>query len=449
MQTFPHISSCEDFDRYCKPIPPYPYTCDGSGGSDVLALTDVWIPNPPSNICGVEIRLSDTWFTSPPWTAAMTCQDWDTLGFASRDIPGGIRAAFGEAYSTVMGTDLNPLILEFVLNGEGWSKCLFANAYLELGNGPASAPTDYVWSPNCSTCGGPSRRFPMICQQATPPAGCGPIETAPHKPSIAVGFLSYLDDDSCHCSDPSDPWHSPRNEHLSFFDGHKWWKLRQGLFPDGSGDFRVRDDENIIKLTIRACTIKVELTCTDPQPDEYSWCEIPRDYLGSFNTMTVGYKHSCRLNGSGVPGSEWDCQNTPSCVYGAERAYVPRFDNIILHGGMGAGSKGVCCYPDLSCSEEYYLDCESLGGVFQGHDTTCAELACAPPFKPDRDMDGDVDLKDFGWFQNCLSGSQVQPSMECRIADLDDDHDVDEFDLTAFIACVSGSDTPYDVSCMP
>ena len=112
-------------------------------------------------------------------------------------------------------------------------------------------------------------------------------------------------------------------------------------------------------------------------------------------------------------------------------------------------AKGVCCYPDLSCSEEYYLDCESLGGVFQGHGTTCAELACAPPFKPDHDMDGDVDLEDFGWFQACLSGTQMSPTMPCRVADLDDDRDVDQSDLTAFVACLSGPGVSYDVSCMP
>lgn len=447
-RSFSDISFCEDFDRYCNPVPPLPYACDGTLGSSKLALREVWVQNPPSNVCGVEIQTGDQWFSSPPWAAAMTCHDSDVLGFATASMAPSIRAAFGEAYSAVMGTDLNPLVLEFVLNGENWSKGIFGNDYLEMGYGAASAPTDYVLSANCSTCGGVNRRYPIICQQAVPPAGCGPIASVPHYSSIAVGFLAFLDENPCHCDDPSS-YHSPYNEHLSFFDGHKWWKLRAGLFPNGSGDFRVRNDENIIKLTIKSTTIMVELTCTDPDPDEYSWCEVPRDYMGPFNSMTVGFKHACKLKGSTAPDAEWDCLNTPDCVNGADRGGVPTFDNIVLHGGMGDSIQGACCYPNATCSDEYYLDCDCLGGIFRGHGTACVNLACPPPFKPDHDMDGDVDMSDFAWFQTCLSGSYVLPSVPCQVADLDNDNDVDHLDLLAFISSLSGTGIPYQINCLP
>lgn len=378
----------------------------------------------------------------------MSCHSTDILGFATRSMRSSIRAAFGQTHEAVMGTDLHPLVLEFVLNGQNWSKSLFNNGYLELGLGGASAPTDFVHSPFCSTCGGPDDRYPMICQQAVPPAGCGPIAGAPHTPSIAVGFLAFLDDNSCHCNDPSSTWHSPYNEHLSFFDGHKWWKLRAGLFPNGSGDFRVRNDENIIKLTMKTSTIRVELTCTDPAPDEYSWCEIPRDYMGPFNTISVGFKHACKLKGSAVPGHEWECQNDPTCVHGAENGGVAMFDNIVLHGGMGDGAPGACCFSNTSCSEEYYLDCESLGGTFRGYGMTCAEVACPPPFKPDHDMDGDVDMEDFAWFQGCLYGPEVSPAIPCLAGDLNGDAYVDRTDLEAFIDCMSGADMPYSPNCL-
>jgi len=448
-QSLPNTSFCEDFDRYCNPAPPYPAACDPSAVADNFRLRLVWVPNYPGNYCGVEIQLRDEWAASPPWDAAMSSQVDDMLGMATRDLPASIRQAFGESYSEVMATDLNPLVLEFVLNGENWSKCIYDDGYLELGFGPPSVPTDFIRGPDCSTCGGPATKFPMICQQAVPPPGCGPIATAPHKPAIAVGFVAFLDDDPCHCDETSPISHSPYNEHLSFFDGHKWWKLKQGLFPNGSGDFRIRNDRNIIKLTLDASTIKVEMTCTDPEPDEYSWCVIPRDYTGPFNTMTVGYNHSCRLKGAASPGSEWDCLNEPICVWGADKGYAPHFDNIILHGGMGYGQPGACCYPDTTCGDEYYLDCESLGGVFRGHGTSCALLSCPPPFKPDHDMDGDVDLEDFAWFQACLSGTKVTPTIPCQVADLDDDTDVDSADLLAFITCLSGPAILYTEACLP
>ncbi len=68
--------------------------------------------------------------------------------------------------------------------------------------------------------------------------------------------------------------------------------------------------------------------------------------------------------------------------------------------------------------------------------------------KPDQDLDGDVDITDFGWFQNCLSGVGIaQNAPECFKARLDGDQDVDDGDLAIFMGCLSGADVPADPAC--
>ena|GEM_PF-3135115 len=52
--------------------------------------------------------------------------------------------------------------------------------------------------------------------------------------------------------------------------------------------------------------------------------------------------------------------------------------------------------------------------------------------------DDDVDQEDFGFLQECLSGSGVSPAAGCEDADLDDDGDVDVDDFSEFQDCMNG-----------
>lgn len=69
----------------------------------------------------------------------------------------------------------------------------------------------------------------------------------------------------------------------------------------------------------------------------------------------------------------------------------------------------------------------------------------------DFDLDGDVDLDDFGLFQACLSGSRVPPADNpvCRGADLDRDVDVDANDLWYLRQCLTGQGIPANPHCGP
>jgi hypothetical protein len=66
----------------------------------------------------------------------------------------------------------------------------------------------------------------------------------------------------------------------------------------------------------------------------------------------------------------------------------------------------------------------------------------------DFDVDGDVDLEDFGHLQECMSGSgRPQTDPDCRVADLDDDNDVDLADFNILADCMSGTNLPANPAC--
>lgn len=61
----------------------------------------------------------------------------------------------------------------------------------------------------------------------------------------------------------------------------------------------------------------------------------------------------------------------------------------------------------------------------------------------DRDLDGDVDLADFGLFLACFNGPQRPPALSgCGVSDFDGDGDVDLSDFAVFLPCFNGPDRP-------
>lgn len=71
-----------------------------------------------------------------------------------------------------------------------------------------------------------------------------------------------------------------------------------------------------------------------------------------------------------------------------------------------------------------------------------------PPPRGDMDLDGDVDLTDYGLFQACFTGPVLnQNDPDCSGALLDGDTHVDVLDLVIFKACMSGADVPAPNDC--
>ena len=72
-----------------------------------------------------------------------------------------------------------------------------------------------------------------------------------------------------------------------------------------------------------------------------------------------------------------------------------------------------------------------------------------PPAYCDFDVDGDVDMDDFGHLQRCYTGSEIQGDPACYNACLDGDGLVDLSDMSLFNGCYSGPNVPASVGCTP
>ncbi len=461
----PDAIFCEDFDRYCSNPPPYPQRCDPPG-EDIRDTWAMWALWDTDHNCGWSPAVHDEFASSYPYSAKIGCQPWNNeLGYGNTGLTSYIRDKFGTDYSEVRATDATPLTMEYSIYGG--PKVNAANLYLELGRGRASillpdenSITNWTISDDCRACGDTAEQaqFPIICRQSPTPNGCADISTATVVPAIAVGIMSFLDANPCHCGETGDHW--PYATRIAFFNGLQWYTLRKGLFPDpgGSepapGDFLLTTGSvhHRIRLIIKSATVTIEMRVGSV----LSRCEVPRAYMGCFTSMLMGYQTPCQV----TPGT-WTCNgaldcNGPCgpvktcCVSGAPGGGTVPIDDIALYGGQGCAEQGACCFPDKTCTEAIFQgDCSLLGGDPAAPGSTCPETACCPPLPADQDLDGDVDVEDFGWFQLCLSSAPYAPppTVPCRCADLDNDADVDISDLTVFTECMLGPGIQADPHC--
>ncbi len=464
----PDAVFCDDFDRYCVDPPPEPERCDPQGVDirNGWAMEDVWMPGPR---CGWAPGVHDEYYSSYPYCAKIGCQDGGNhLGYGSTGLGDEIRTKYGASYGAMLATDLTPLTMEFTFTGRSVDKIERANVYVEVGHGRGGilqdgvdSLTNWVISDYCVPCGddsGNTGYWPILCRQSPAPANCADVSTAPIIPAVAAGVMAFLDSNPCHCGEAT--YHFPTAQHLAFFNGRQWYTLRNGLFPDpggaepAPGDFRLLPDDaqHWVRLTIKSTAVLVEMRAGGV----LSRCQVPLAYRGPFSSMVMGFQPPCQL----APGT-WTCNgaidcNGPCgaaqvcCLRGSAGGGTMAFDNVVLAGGQPYAEPGACCFPDTSCIEAFHGDCQMLGGEPAMPGSTCENTACCPPMPVDQDMDEDIDLQDFGWFQTCLSGTRtLPPTVQCHCADLDHDNDVDADDLGAFLGCMLGPEVPADPACIP
>ncbi len=471
---------CEDFDQYCANAPAYPTRCDMNAPPDNTPFYANWTYNG----CGEPMRLQNDKKTdgtslyadTPPYTARYYGSEQDMKWYDpsrfTHDLTPDI-SAIDPAMTAANGTDAEPLTLSFKYHFHNTGMQYYQNCYLELSLNDERAPTDYALSENCSQtpgCGS-SFGFPIICQQdnaLAALAGCPPKSTTP-RASLAVGVLAYLDVNPCHCDEPVA--HAGQNWHLVFFDGLQWWTLKSNRPTTGGGDvvplnggpmpppqgikvpgdFGLVNKVNAVRMTVKSTTVRVELEAvqfatvgsTEYKYNVSHWQEIPRQYLGPFNRLSLGTGKGCELDP--VTGQ---CKATsqPGCLWANVQGGNHDMDSILLTGQNLTRIEGACCVPDAGCANLSESECVAGGGTYLGDGTVCATAggACCPVPFADRDRDGDVDANDFGAFQRCYTGPHGGVPDDCLCYNRNADDGIDGDDFAKFANCATGADVPFD-----
>ncbi len=212
------------------------------------------------------------------------------------------------------------------------------------------------------------------------------------------------------------------------------------------------------------------------EPALYSWADnIPRKFLGAFNTIRLGNPSSCRLcsvdlvNAGGdyancAPGSwngtDYECtefnQNWGSGATWCKRmsgingcygtniddgSNFVHFDTLVLKGGTADAAVGACCSPaDGACTVTTEEGCALLGGAYAGGGGTCQPDTCIGACCQGSRVCTDT-------FIHQCAGRFRGPGTSCAtgecpchtpFADFDEDGDADMDDFGGFQRCVTG-----------
>ncbi|MHC4698577.1 MAG: FG-GAP repeat protein, partial [Planctomycetota bacterium] len=118
--------------------------------------------------------------------------------------------------------------------------------------------------------------------------------------------------------------------------------------------------------------------------------------------------------GCGISDEDTDEDNVADCVDWCPEEPGP------VHGCPAIGA---CCFLVGVCIDNADpKDCAFVGGVYQGHLSSCDDVCFFPG---DFDGDADIDLADTGKFATCTTGPVGTLAAGCEPADADHDNDVD------------------------
>jgi hypothetical protein len=270
--------------------------------------------------------------------------------------------------------------------------------------------------------------------------------------SIAAGVISMADMTPCGDEGISgDEQHSV--DHLVVYDGRFWRILAE--YPLPGTNLRICKRWNRISITIRTDEIDIRLISKYNAANDD--CEgtldqtvtLGRAYPGPFAAVVMGGIVDDEFGGCIEQGSFGT--NIP------DNQYVNWIDNIYVHGGEAdvyaepcpdIATFGACCeqadWGTGTCAISTEGEC---AGTWLGTGIACGECDYCPDPFADTDRDGDVDVKDFGRFQNCITGLGGAVSAECECFDRDGNPGIGEDDFALFAQCAGGPSIPADPTC--
>lgn len=179
--------------------------------------------------------------------------------------------------------------------------------------------------------------------------------------------------------------------------------------------------------------------CVANQTETFCETTLGGIYAGNGTTCGSGV---CSLGACCLPDGSCQQLVEAECL---DLSGIFRGVGVACVNAMCPQPTGACCIGDICIEDQTQMDCESFPGEWQGVASGCTPDPCtAPSVCGDTDLDGDVDLTDFGVFAQCFGGAFNPPAATCpagaaSLVDCDGDGDIDSGDFAVFGQNFTGS----------
>jgi hypothetical protein len=147
-------------------------------------------------------------------------------------------------------------------------------------------------------------------------------------------------------------------------------------------------------------------------------------------------------------GGEWETYNTQAFTIESGPGTSGPWTTEFVGSNPNQLGVSTFSYPDPAALRYVRLNISDPGIDNYARIPEFEVWGVIPPAVGDIDLDGDVDLADFGRFQACYTGAgHAQNDPQCLSSRLDGDTDVDPEDFTIFQSCITGANVPADPDC--
>lgn len=345
------------------------------------------------------------------------------------DLEPDMTATYGQgnkglgAGNAVQGTDEEPLILEFGVDFNTESYGSYSSFYVELsfhdGVLDDQAPrnsTEGLYTEDTNLGNGDQ----------------GPWTDGGSHRALAYGSFVGV----------NRPYGSPSSGSMGaamYYDGVKWYytSTAKDIYGNGAALWKRSDGlKTLFRMTVRTSTVVLELDNMGGSPVNLPR-EMWRQYTGPFNRISLIMGNSVTTSGKTNYVDQVELRQ------GVLITPIP-VGACCVRTGLGTGTCSVTTEADCTGDQD---------GAYLGDATVCGNnnLNCGdfcPDVYADTDYDGDVDMSDFGYFQNCMTGpGWVTVPSDCLCLDREGDGDIDSDDLYFFTNCLSGPQTAGSPNC--